>query len=138
MCVCVCVCVCVRAARVRRGCLLRASYPPPRNTCTGAQIRQMSPGFGARVDAPAPKQSAARNPAAAAAMRHTPDLSVVEWRATQPFASFLLFPPPLHPGLKLQPKPLPFSIIHSSVNQIDHFSLSLLGSPLSSTMGLHI
>lgn len=99
----------------------------------------MSPGFGARVDASAhSKQSAARNPVAAAAVRHTPDLSVVEWRATQPSASFLLFSPPLHPSLKLQPKPLPFSIIHPSVNQIDHFSLSLLGSPLSSTMGLHI
>ena len=56
------------------------------------------------------------------------------------------FPPPLHPNPKLQPKPLPFSITHPSVDQIDRLSLSLClslclslsGTPLSSTMGLHI
>lgn len=43
-------------------------YLPRRNTCTGAQIRGMFPGFGARTEAQTlSKQCAARIGAAAAA-----------------------------------------------------------------------
>lgn len=109
----VCVCVCSRAWG--RGCLMRASvssYLPPRNTCTGAQIRGMSPGFGAPVDVQThSKQSAARKRAAAAAARGAPGWCLVEWRATQPSPLSSSFSPRSYTPLSnFNQSPCPFQL----------------------------
>ena len=140
-CGCVCVCAFVRAARVRRGGACWGFHTRPRGT--RAQERR-SVGCPLGLEpvllpprTPSKAQPATQRPPPRWGTRLTE--CVVEWRATQPSASFLLSPRPYTPAPNFNPSPCPFQLpTLPSIKLTVSLSLSLSGTPLSSTMGLHI